>query len=141
MTECVFHDAPDSLKNAVIFEIVEQAYRNRERILIYASGDERAAVLDRLLWIMKQEAFIPHRIFQSYELNQDVPVGIVTTETNPIAARVLIADGHCGLDFVGEFDNVHEFVDHTSPEILEICRKRFSDCRERKIAVRHRKHA
>ena len=141
MNECLFHDAPDGSREFLMFEIVEQAYRGKNRVLVFASDKERAVALDRMLWILRQESFVPHRIFEPGEKIEDAdaeaPVGIVTTEENPIGAGVLIADGHCDLDFAGGFDTTHEFVDHSSPERTEACRERFRNYRARQIPVRH----
>ena len=141
MNECLFHDAPDDRRESLLFEIVEQAHRGKNRILVFASDNERAQALDRMLWIFRQESFIPHRIFEPGEKIEDVdaeaPAGIVTTEENPIGANILIADGHCSLDFACGFDTTHEFVDHSSPDRTEACRERFRDYRARQVSVRH----
>jgi len=141
MSECLFHDAPDNRRENLMFDIVEQAYRGKNKILIFASDNDRAVALDRMLWIMRQESFIPHRIFEPGEKiegrDSEAPVCIVTAEENPIGARVLVADGHCSLDFACGFDKLHEFVDHSSPDRIEACRSRFRDYRERQISVRH----
>ena len=141
LNECLFHDAPDNRKEYLLFEIVERAYRGKNRVLIFSSDMERAVALDRMLWILRQESFIPHRIFEPgekiEEADAEVPVGIVTTEENPIKARVLVADGHCSLDFACGFVTCHEFVDHSSSERTEACRSRFRDYRTRQIPVRH----
>jgi len=144
MNECLFHDTPDNRREFLIFEIVERAYRGKKKVLIFTSDNERAVTLDRMLWILRQESFIPHRIFGTGEIiNEAVteaPVGIVTTEENPIEANVLVADGHCSLDFASGFETAHEFVDHSSPELTEACRDRFRDYRARRIPVRHMKN-
>ena len=141
MNECLFHDTPDNRREFLIFEIVERAYRGKNKVLIFTSDNERASALDRMLWILRQESFIPHRIFNAGEIiNEAVteaPVGIVTTEENPIGANILVADGQCGLDFACGFETAHEFVDHSSPERTEACRDRFRDYRTRRISVRH----
>ena len=141
MNECIFHDAPDNRREFLLFEIVEQAYRGKDRVIIFTSDRDRAVALDRMLWILRQESFIPHRIFDPGErietADSEAPVGIVTTEENPIGASVLIADGHCSLDFACGFDTAHEFVDHSSTDRTEDCRARFRDYRVRQISVRH----
>ena len=145
MNECLFHDTPDNRREFLIFEIVERSYRSKNKILIFTSDNERAMALDRMLWILRQESFIPHRIFAIGEIiNKEVteaPVGIVMSEENPIGASILVADGHCGLDFACGFDTAHEFVDHSSPDRTEACRDRFRDYRARRIPVRHVKSA
>ncbi len=139
MNSCVFHDPGLGRQERVLFEIVERAYNAHEKTLVFTQSEERAVALDRTLWILKQEAFIPHKIFSGNEPDSTVPVAIVTEEINPIDARILIADGHCSLEFALTFDSVHEFVNRTSPELQEACRERFRSYRARQIPVEHLK--
>jgi DNA polymerase IIIc chi subunit len=141
MSDCLFHDADPSQLDRKIFEIVQRAYENREKIVIFAQDGDRAAAIDRFLWIMKQEAFIPHEIFASAKVQSQVPVAIVTEELNPIGARTLVADGHCGFDFALTFDVIHEFVNRSTPQRHEACRERFRAYRSRQVAVKHLKMA
>jgi len=139
MNQCTFHDVGPGRQDRRLFEIAEQVYNGHEKALIFVQDEERAAALDRTLWIIKQEAFIPHKIFSRNEPDSAVPIGIVTAEINPIEARILIADGHCSLDFACGFDRVHEFVNHASPQILEACRDRYRAYLARKIRIEHLK--
>jgi DNA polymerase-3 subunit chi len=139
MTVCVFHDTNPSTHERQLFEIVEQAYVRKEKVLIYARNAERAAAVDRTLWISKQESFIPHRVFGPEEPGASVPVAIVWGEHNPTFAGTLIVDGHCSLDFSCSFDSIHEFVNRSSAEIHQACRDRFRDYRSRGIAVEYSK--
>jgi DNA polymerase IIIc chi subunit len=139
MTACIFHDTNPDMQDRQLFEIVESLYNRREKALVYVNNGERAAVLDRLLWIMKQEAFIPHKIFENSDPDSDVPFALVAAEINPIGAGILIADGHCSLDFACGFETVHEFVNRSSPEMHQACRDRYRDYRARQIAVEYAK--
>ena len=49
MNECLFHDAPDNRREFLLFDIIEQAYRGGNRVLVFAFGSERAVTLDRML--------------------------------------------------------------------------------------------
>jgi DNA polymerase III subunit chi len=139
MNKCIFHDAGAGRQDRLVFEIVERAYNQHEKVLIYAQDEERAGSLDRTLWILKQEAFIPHKIISGSESDSSLPVAIVTSEVNPIEAGILIADGHCDLEFACGFDSVHEFVNRSSPESQQACRERFRAYRDRQIPVEHQK--
>ena len=66
-----------------------------------------------------------------------VPIAIVTSEINPVDGNILIADGHCSLEFAAGFETIHEFVDRSSAEMQEACRERFRAYRDRKIPVEH----
>jgi DNA polymerase IIIc chi subunit len=137
MNQCIFHDVDPGRQDRRLFEIVEQAYSRHERVLIFAQDEDRAAAIDRTLWITKQEAFIPHKIFSRTESDSEVLIGIVTAEINPVEAHILIADGHCSLDFACGFDLVHEFVNRSSPQMQETCRDRYRAYRAKQIGVEH----
>ena len=139
MAGCMFHDASAATIDRQVFELVESAFSRREKVVIFVQNDQRAAAIDRTLWIMKQEAFIPHRIFGSGDNDPDVPVAIVTGEWNPVSAGVLIAEGHCSLDFACGFETIHEFVNRSSPEIHQACRDRYRDYRQRQVPVEYSK--
>jgi len=139
MKACIFHDTSPGQQDRKIFQIVEDAYSQRLPVLIYTSSGERADAIDRFLWILRQESFIPHKIFLREEPDASVDIAIVTGEINPVDARILIADGHCGLEFACAFDTVHEFVNRSSPEMQEACRERFRAYREKKVPLQHLK--
>jgi DNA polymerase IIIc chi subunit len=139
MKHCIFHDIEAERRDRRIFDIVEKAFSNRDRVLIYAANADRANSIDRTLWIIKQEAFVPHKVFQRQDSDPRIPVAIVTEEINPIEAQILILDGHCSLEFAMKFEAIHEFVIRTSPEIQEICRDRFRAYRSGNIQVEYKK--
>jgi DNA polymerase III subunit chi len=139
MTSCIFHDTSPANHERQLFELVEQAYSRRRKVLVFARDEARATAIDRTLWILRQESFIPHKIFTVNEADSDVRVAIVSSEMNPISAEVLVVDAHCRLDFSCEFDFVHEFVDRSSPELHQACRDRFRDYRSRQIPVEYSK--
>jgi DNA polymerase IIIc chi subunit len=139
MTSCIFHDSSPATRERQVFELAEQAYNQRRKVVIFVRDEARAIALDRALWIVKQEAFMPHRIFGANEADPDIRIAIVTNEMNPIAADVLIADGQCKLEFACEFDSIHEFVDRSTPEIHQACRDRFREYRARQVPVDYAK--
>ncbi|MBN1568401.1 MAG: DNA polymerase III subunit chi [Acidobacteria bacterium] len=139
MKACIFHDMSPGQQDRKIFEVVEHAFNSRTSVLIYASSQERADAIDRFLWILKQESFMPHKQFPENEPDPSITIGIVTSEINPVDAGILIADGHCSLEFAEKFDTVHEFVNRSSPEIHEACRERFRSYRANKVPVEHLK--
>jgi DNA polymerase IIIc chi subunit len=139
LAACFFHDTAAATYERQLFEIVEQAYNRREKVLIYTRNAERASMVDRVLWITKQEAFIPHKVLESGESEPDLWVAIVSGEFNPISAGTLVVDGHCSLDFSCSFESIHELVNRSTPEIHQACRDRFRDYRLRQIPVEYSK--
>ena len=139
MNSCIFHDVGHSRHDRKLFEIVESAYKRQEKVVVYASTEPRAGEIDRTLWIHKQEAFIPHKIYRLHEPDPRVTVIIVEEEINPLGAGILVADGHCSIEFACTFNSIHEFVDRSSPEIQQACRERYRTYRERGLPVEHLK--
>ncbi|MEJ2247190.1 MAG: DNA polymerase III subunit chi [Acidobacteriota bacterium] len=139
MKACLFHDTSAALHDRRVFEIVEDAYNSQGKVLIFAESDKRAAEIDRSLWIIRQDSFIPHKIAQEYDRDINVPVAIVTAEWNPLQAAILIADGHCSVEFANGFNIIHEFVYRSSPEIQETCRIRYRAYRDANIPVEYLK--
>lgn len=137
MKACIFHDVNLGQRDRKLFEIVEHAYNQRANVVVYAASEARAAVIDRFLWILRQEAFIPHKIILKNEVDSSVPIAIVTSEINPVGGTILIADGHCSLEFAAGFDTIHEFVDRSSSETQQECRDRYRRYRDRKFPVEH----
>jgi DNA polymerase III subunit chi len=139
MSSCLFHDTDSTPRDRRLFELVERAYSQTEKVVIFASTGERAVAIDRMLWIHKQESFIPHAVFRSAEPGSSLTVAIVGVELNPIGAGILIADGHCSIEFALSFYTIHEFVDRSSPQMQEACRDRFRDYRARGFSPQHLK--
>lgn len=139
MSHCIFHDTDPADRDRCIFDLVEQAYGRGECVLVFVENEARAVAVDRMLWILKQESFIPHQIFRSHDPIVPVAAAIVTEEFNPAGAPILIADAHCSLDFACGFAWIHEFVTRSSPQVHEACRDRFRQYRARKIEVEHQK--
>ena len=139
MSACIFHDTADSIRDRRVFEITEEAYGRRENVVIFAGSEDRAAEIERFLWILKQDSFIPHAILKGNEAAVSFPVAIVTSEWSPYKSAILIADGHCSLDYAAGFQVIHEFVFRSSAEIQEACRNRFRAYRDKKIPVEYLK--
>lgn len=136
---CIFHDTEASIHDRRVFEIVEEAYGRRENVVLYADSEERAVEIDRFLWILRQDSFIPHRFSRLPGEAVPEPVVIITAEWNPFDSAILIADGHCSIEFSLGFGLIHEFVYRSSPRIQEICRERFRAYREKKVDVEYLK--
>jgi DNA polymerase-3 subunit chi len=139
MAACTFHDTDAQGRDRRLFEIVERAHAQRQKVVVYTVQEERASEIDRFLWIMKQEAFIPHRVFDSSTPEAAEKVAIVTRELNPIGGTILVADGHCSLGFALQFEKVEEFVDRSSPERQQACRDRYRAYQANGLAVEHLK--
>lgn len=139
MATCVFHDTGMGARDRRVFEVIEREVADGNKVVVFAGDKARAGQIDRFLWILRQESFLPHRIFEAADPGALEPIAIVTGEVNPIGGSVLVADGHCSLEFAQGFESVHEFVDRSSAEAHQLCRDRFRAYQARKITVTYLK--
>ena len=138
-TVCIFHDTNDSLHDRRVFEIVEEAYGRRQNVVLYTDSEERAAEIDRFLWILRQDSFIPHQVLRHINETVLAPIVILTEEWKPFKSCILVADSHCSIEFACGFSVIHEFVYRTSPQIHESCRDRYRSYSDKKIPVEYLK--
>ncbi len=139
MKNCYFIDLNNQDKNKKIFALVEQIYKDKKKAIIYTQSIERAEEIDRILWILKQESFIPHKIFKYEELDALEPIGIVTQEINPINAQIIILDSPCTIEFAKKFSTIYDFVDKTSEETLQKSRERYAKFKKFKYNMFYQK--
>lgn len=135
MKNCYFVDTVD--KNKYIFSIIEQNYKEKTKVVIFTNTKERAEEIDRILWILKQESFIPHKIFKYEELDALEPVAIVFEEINPINADTLIMETPCSINFASKFNIIYDFVDKTSDEALQKSRERYAKFKDMKYNMHY----
>lgn len=126
MKSCVFIDTENKDKDKKLFEIVEKLYKDGKKILIYTSTFDRAKELDRILWVLKQESFLPHKIFKYEEKEALEPIAIVYDQIKPINTDILVIDSPCSMEFAAKFANIFDFVDRTNKETLVKSRERYA---------------
>ncbi|GAB4439131.1 MAG: hypothetical protein OHK0040_10600 [bacterium] len=122
---CYFFDTTETEKDRLIFELVYRIFNKNEKVVIYTDTDERANDLERFLWVYKQEAFIPHKIFRYEEKDAMEKVAIVTEELNPIDANKIILDVPCSSTFASNFEVIFDFADRSSEKKIKESRMRY----------------
>lgn len=138
---CNFIDTEKDNKDNIIFSFALLFHQRGEKAVIYTNNEERAEYLDRFLWIYKQESFIPHKIFKYKEEDALESVAIVTEELNPIAAKKIILDSPPSIDFALSFNEIVDFVEHSTPKDLKESRERFKKFREEGYLMKYEKNA
>jgi len=134
---CNFIDTSE--KDKKIFEIILNQYKENHKVVIFTNNEERAEYLDRFLWVFKQEAFIPHKIFKYVEEDALESIAIVVDEINPINAKKVILDTPSSLDFATSFYEVFDFVDNSSSKTLKESRERFKRYRDAGFSMNYEK--
>lgn len=139
MKNCYFIDLESKDKDRMIFAIVEQIYKDNGKVIIFTKNIERAEEIDRFLWILKQESFLPHKIFKYEEPDALEPIAIVTQEFNPINSDTIILDEPCSIEFAKNFKNIYDFVDKTTEESLKKSRERYAKFKDLKYNMFYQK--
>ncbi len=106
-----------------------KAWQQGHRVYMHTNSDSEAKHIDRLLWTLRQDSFIPHCIFEGAD-----------PELNPvlIGHQGNIGDEHDVLinlapevpQFFSRFQRVAECIDH-DPEIKQSGRGRYCFYRDR----------
>lgn len=116
---------PESRENRHLLacKIAEKAWQRGQRVLVHTSNEAETRHVDRLLWVFKEQSFIPHGV-----LDQDNP------KINPILIghqkdpgnehEVLINLAAERPDFFSRFERLAECVDQ-EPGIVQAARDRY----------------
>lgn len=116
-------------KARILCELAEEYYLKGVRVLIVVQDDNQGLTLDRFMWTWKKGSFIPH-VFCSGSVDcHDEPVVIMTEETNPNGAQVLLMACPCSCDFVRHFREAVDFADVYDEQKREESRERFRNYR------------
>jgi len=112
--------------------VTDKAYSLGHTVYLFSASDAQAATLDDLLWIFRQDSFIPH---ERYPLvgTEGSPVLIGTASPAEVNAQVLINFTLALPDGFERFERVVELVDQ-QPDVLAKSRERFKQYRERGCA-------
>lgn len=114
----------------VLCDLTEEYYLNGQRVLVMTQDDNQGVTLDRFMWTWKKGAFVPHIYDNGSVEGYDEPVVIVSEETNPNAAGVLIMGAPCSVEFIRQFRHVVDFAETYDEARLNESRERFRSYRE-----------
>jgi DNA polymerase IIIc chi subunit len=112
-----FRDTEASRRDHTVLEIVEKTSNARKKVVDFTQMEQRAAAIDRVPWIHKQDCFVPHLIDATASARSPIPIVIVTAEWNLIVAEVPVAGGHCGEYFALSVDVNYKSVNRSSTSI------------------------
>ncbi len=112
-----------------VCRLVDKAYRKGHQIYIHTEDESTAEYLDKALWQLREDSFIPHRrIDQQSEPPAPVEVGFAQ---NPREHQdILINLARQTPEFFSRFSRVSEVVIQ-QPELLKESRSRYSFYRDR----------
>lgn len=108
---------------------VQAAWEAGERVYVWADSEAEARRLDELLWTFRDDAFVPHDLWQGEaELDTPVAVGWRAGDPNDAACAVLARDT-APAELAG-FERVVDFAPVDVPERIGPARNRYRAFRE-----------
>ena len=117
-------------KARLLCSLVEDCFRERERILVFLQDEQQAMAMDRFLWTWDKGAFLPHAYNSGAVECVDEPIVITCKEENPNGASVLIMGIPCSIDFIGRFDLAIDLAEVYDETLLQESRQRFKHYRD-----------
>ncbi|HKL48246.1 MAG TPA: DNA polymerase III subunit chi [Desulfuromonadales bacterium] len=117
-------------------ELAERYFQEGQRSLISVLDDNQGVTLDRFMWTWKKGSFVPHCFDNGAVECLEEPVAIVTEESNPNNASILIMGKPLDMEFMRQFDHVFDFAELYDDELAQQSRQRFAAYRRAGFDVR-----
>ncbi|MBI5014794.1 MAG: DNA polymerase III subunit chi [Deltaproteobacteria bacterium] len=129
-----FFEARGSRWEEALCRQLEAEHAAGRRAYVWASSEAHARALDDLIWTFRDDAFVPHGLWQG-EATADEAITIGWKAGNPNAADclVLVRDAQPG-ELTG-YARVIDFAPVDHPALREAARRRFRTFREAGLTV------
>ena len=130
MTKAYFYTLHKPEKALHLCRLAQKYLLQGMRVLISVDDENQAVTLDRFMWSWDENSFVPHVYDNGAVDCLDEPVVIVSKETNPNGAQVLIMGRPLSMAFVRRFDIVIDFAELYNEESAAASRQRFASYRD-----------
>lgn len=106
--------------------MAKKAWSAGNRVHIHTQSEERARIMDDLLWTFRDISFIPHELYNG-TMNEDTPITIGFGNDYPKPSQVIINLDNEIPDFISSFDRIVEIVggDETSKKFARLRYKQY----------------
>ncbi|MBA3032687.1 MAG: DNA polymerase III subunit chi [Gammaproteobacteria bacterium] len=132
MTHITFlHSAADRIQSAA--QWLQQAWADRQSVLVYVPDADHATRLDRLLWTQPALSFLPHCRIDS-PLATETPILLTDQLDGPDLGNCLLNLGNTLPATFSRFEHLVEIVSTEDADRLP-ARERFKFYRERGYAI------
>ena len=132
MTQVDFYILSDQApgnRHALACRLANKAWREGHRVYLHTNSAEESQHLDKLLWTLHEDSFLPHGLLDSSDPRLN-PVLIGNGENTGEEHDVLVNLATQVPTFFSRFQRVAEIIDH-DPEIRNAGRERFRFYRDR----------
>ncbi len=134
MPRVEFHELRGPRWETALCHLVEQLHGQGERLYLWAESEAKARELDGLLWTFRDEAFVPHALWQG-EPRLDDPVAVGWKGGNPNAATRVVLVRDASPEDVREFPEIVDLAPVGVPALRDAARRRFRAFREAGYSV------
>ncbi|GAB4276981.1 MAG: DNA polymerase III subunit chi [Deferrisomatales bacterium] len=129
MSIVAFHEVKGPRWELALCRLVEAAYGRGERLYLWADSEAAARRLDDLLWTFRDEAFVPHGLWQG-EARLEEPVAVGWQAGNPNGATCLVLARDAAPEEVAGFPRVLDLAPVDVPELRQAARARYRAFRD-----------
>lgn len=130
-----FHEVRGPRWEEAVCRRVEEELAAGRRVYVWAASEAQARRLDELLWTFRDDAFVPHGLWQGEAgCGEAVAVGWRPGNPNEATSLVLARDAAPGE--LSGFDRVHDFAPVDDPALAEAARARYRAYRAGGLSLR-----
>ncbi len=90
MTQIVFYQLAGGSAHHMLPTLLEKSRAQGWRAVIRTTNDEIVAQLDRMLWVYRDDSFLPHGCARDGSDAADQPIWLTTEPENPNKAEMLV---------------------------------------------------
>lgn len=129
-TKVIFIDLAISNKQKYVCDIVEKLFNDGKNTAVYVKDSKDADTLDRLLWVWKQDTFIPHIIAEEIIEELEEPVVIIKNKEILPKTEALVLFDPLPIDHFDLYKIVIDFAEVYSPQKAQESRTRYKQVRD-----------
>lgn len=129
-TKVIFIDLAISNKQKYVCDIVEKLFNDDKKTAVYVKDSKDADTLDRLLWVWKQDTFIPHIIAEEMIEELEDPVVIIKNKDILPKTEALVLFDPLPIDYFDLYKIVIDFAEVYSPQKTKESRTRYKQVRD-----------
>ena len=129
-TKVIFIDLTISNKQKYVCDIVEKLFNDDKNTAVYVKDSKDADMLDRLLWVWKQDTFIPHIIAEEMIEELEDPVVIIKNKEILPKTEALVLFDPLPIDYFDLYKIVIDFAEVYSPQKTKESRTRYKQVRD-----------
>lgn len=129
MTEIGFYHLTRTPLERALPRILEKVLEAGKRAVVITGSDERAQLLNGVLWTYDQDSFLPHGTAREGEPDSQ-PIWLTAEDENPNGAEIVVlTEGERAAE-LGAFERCLDMFDGNDPAAVEAARGRWRAARE-----------